>query len=598
MKRPVEELLPAEAVRAAAEAFPEVMVSADELTVADAVIPHLGRQPNIYQRGGVLVHVVREPFDPKRVRRSPNAPRIVPMQKPRVRELISHAVKFVALRKNKAGDLERVQVRTPQEIVNAVHARGEWPGVRILNGIVECPVLRADGSILQTPGYDAATGLVYEPNVDFPRVPEHPTLTEARAALAMLTDVVCDFPFQSDAHRSAWLALALTPFARPAFDGCSPLGLIDKNVRGAGGTLLCELVGAIYSGRPLARMSQADDTEMRKRITTIAMTGDPIVLIDNVSGVLGGPALEAAITSTVWKDRELGANRDVMLPLRTQWLASANNAAVTGDLVRRILNTRLESMMERPEERGGFKYPDVLSHVYKNRPALVVAALTVLRGFAVARFADQKLQTWGSFEAWSRIIRGALAWAGEADPYAGRKDLVEVGDRDVELLERLLTGWEEFDGPMTTVEALSAVRAAPTKYGVLRDAFADLCDCPLEKVTARKIGNKLARFKHRVVGDRYFDHRAKTGTGVPWVVRVVSDSTDSGDSDPCYPAKSTPNVSSTTGSGKQSHGSHGSHNDDVEREAIQAEGCANAHEKAPPEHPERPTRTAMCEVHL
>lgn len=567
---PIEKLMPAEAVQAANDAFPEVDVAADELVVADAVIPHLGRQPNVYQRGGALVHVVCEPLDPKRVRRSPNAPRIVPMPKPRVRELVSHAVKFMSYRK-KDGELERVQVRTPQEIVNAIHARGEWPGVRVLNGITECPVMRADGSILQTPGYDEATALVYEPNAEFPRVPDRPTLVEARAALAQLGDVVCDFPFQGPEHRAAWLALALTPFARPAFEGCSPLGLIDKNVRGAGGTLLCELVGAIYSGRPLARMSQADDTETRKRITTIAMTGDPIVLIDNVVGTLGGPALEAAITSPVWKDRELGMNRDVMLPLRALWLASANNAAVTGDLVRRILNTRLESMMERPEERGGFKYPDVLSHVYKNRPALVVAALTVLRGYAVACFPDQTLPVWGSFEAWSRIIRGALVWAGEPDPYVGRKDLVEVGDRDVEILERLLTGWEEFDEPKTTVEALAAVRTAPALYSVLRDAFADLCDCPLEKVTARKLGNRLRGFKHRVVGERYFDHRAKTGTGVPWVVRTVRDSADSSDSSSHYPAKREEN-DLHAGRPKLSHPSHLSH--DIERAAIQVEGGA------------------------
>ena len=49
-------------------------------------------------------------------------------------------------------------VKPDQDIVSAVHAAGEWPGTRVLNDIVETPTMRPDGTIVQAPGYDPATG--------------------------------------------------------------------------------------------------------------------------------------------------------------------------------------------------------------------------------------------------------------------------------------------------------------------------------------------------------------------------------------------------------------------------------------------------------
>ena len=52
-----------------------------------------------------------------------------------------------------------------------------------LRGVRESPTLRADGSILQTPGYDEKTGLWYEPRSIYPVIPENPTRADAEAAL-------------------------------------------------------------------------------------------------------------------------------------------------------------------------------------------------------------------------------------------------------------------------------------------------------------------------------------------------------------------------------------------------------------------------------
>ena len=46
-----------------------------------------------------------------------------------------------------------------------------------------------------------------------------------------------------------------------------------------------------------------DDEETRKRITATLLAGEPIVLLDNIAGMLGCAALDALLTSTTWTDR-------------------------------------------------------------------------------------------------------------------------------------------------------------------------------------------------------------------------------------------------------------------------------------------------------
>jgi hypothetical protein len=223
-----------------------------------------------------------------------------------------------------------VQIHPPAFCIAAVAARGHWDNVRHLEGVISSPILRSDGSVLQTPGYDIITGLYYEPGGPTIDVPEAPTFEDAIAACHQLFEVVADFPFSSDAHRASWIAFILTPLARHAFQGPSPLYLIDANVRGSGKSLLADIGAIIVTGLKMPRMScPKDDDESRKRITAIALGGDQMILIDNVSGELGGASLDAALTGTIWKDRILGRSEIVEMPLVTTWAATGSDVRLT-----------------------------------------------------------------------------------------------------------------------------------------------------------------------------------------------------------------------------------------------------------------------------
>jgi hypothetical protein len=231
-------------------------------------------------------------------------------------------------------DGRRVLSHPAAWIVSAVDARGEWPGIRPLIGVSDAPILRADGTVWQTAGYDQRTGVLFEPakGITFPPIHPAATIDDADAAKDRLLEVVCDFRFESEEHRAAWLTALLTIIARFGFSGPSPLFLFDANIRGAGKGLLAQAAGGIALGRELPVTSYSHDPEeMRKKITSIALAGDRVVLLDNLDGTFGNGAIDRALTSTRWKDRILGKSQDVDLPLIPVWFATGNNVQVAAD---------------------------------------------------------------------------------------------------------------------------------------------------------------------------------------------------------------------------------------------------------------------------
>src|SRR5262249_49225222 len=158
----------------------------------------------------------------------------------------------------------------------------------------------------------------------------------------------------------------------------------------------------IVTGREAPVMSaHGDNEEMRKAITSLALAGDRMVVLDNVAGGLGCAALDAALTTTTWKDRVLGASRIVELPLYVTWAAPGKNGVLLSAAARRGYHVGLESPEEPPEDRTGFAHADLRAYVREHRAELLGAALTVLRGYFAAGCPDQKLTPWGSFEGWS-----------------------------------------------------------------------------------------------------------------------------------------------------------------------------------------------------
>ena len=190
---------------------------------------------------------------------------------------------------------------------------GVWPGIRPLEGIVEAPTLRPDGSLLDTPGYDPATGLWFEPEETFPAIPERPTPRRSAGRRRLVAVDRRRLPVPAGharGHRAAWLAALLTPLARPAIDGPCPLFLFDANCPGTGKSKLCDIIAILATGREMPRGSYSDNQEEMQKMILSAATGRRPVGALRQCGLgeqwRSAGALDRALTARTIKGRILG----------------------------------------------------------------------------------------------------------------------------------------------------------------------------------------------------------------------------------------------------------------------------------------------------
>jgi hypothetical protein len=529
LKRLAEEAQEYETPKAAEipdDGRPVIVVTPSEDKINDAALEALGRDPAIFQRGGMLVRIVSDKAPATDGIRRPFGARIDAMPSAILRERMAANIHFM-----KEGKKGLMPSHPPGWCVSNLIARGGGEGIRHLEAVIDCPALRPDGSLLDAPGYDSGTCLYLQPVGTLPQVPAKPTRDEAVAARKTLLKVVEDFPFASREHKASWLAGVLTPLARFAYDGPSPLILCDSNIRGAGKGLMLDVGSYIVTGSEFARASYTNnEEELRKRITSVAMKGDRMVLFDNLTGKFGNAVLDAALTSTSWEDRVLGGNQMFRGPLFCTWFATGNNVQVGADTTRRICHIRLESPLERPETRKDFTHPRLLAWVKKHRARLLAAALTILRAYSEAGRPDMNLSAWGSFEGWSGLVRSAVVWAGMPDPGETRTKLQETSDEASGAMAQLLRCWEEMDKRR---KGMTVARVITGLYDTgaisdgnelsLRSSIESLTDCTDRKLVTQKLGSKLRSYRRRIIDGRYIDHSGSSHNAIKWAVFPASE---------------------------------------------------------------------------
>jgi hypothetical protein len=499
-----------------------VVVSLDtnnEKTVNDAVIDVISESPVLFVRGPSIVTLACVGAHAQRGCHFPPLPHVIEVSAASLQERMSEMIDFRQTKRNK-----EVMAHPPSWCVNAVHDRGSWPKMKYLEAIVEYPVVRPDGSLLATPGYDESTGVYYNPIGAAPVLPDALDRTDAERAWDTLTEVVCDFPFKdAGKHRSAWLAALLTPLARFAFRGAAPIFLVDANAPGIGKGLLCDTISIPLTGQEFATTSYSkDDEEMRKKITTLALRGTRLVLLDNISGDFGGPAIDQALTTVIWEDRLLGGNTSVSIPLRATWFGTGNNVQVRGDMLRRVCHVRLETDLEKPEERTGFRQAKLRRWMKDNQGVLLGAALTILLAYFRAGRPKQKMSEWGGYEEWSEVVRGAIVWLGLPDPAETKREMREASDVAISSMQFLLESWGLLDKKRKGITANQIIAAAFPKES--RDADSSLDDVAeaIAGMTSRPTGQQLStrfrQFRGRTLGNYYLDSFSKHGRVIRWGV--------------------------------------------------------------------------------
>ncbi len=465
---------------------PTLDVASDFHMLVDRSIRLLAQDPCLYQKGGELMIVGDDDAGVMRIRKGK------PSQ---LRYLLAKHATWTK------GD---EPCHPPASVATCIVDRGAWEHVRPLRALTSFPVLSSSGVLRTTAGYDAETGVLVAGDVDL-HMPEEPSRDDAKRAVATLLDVVQDFPFADDAHRSAWLAALLTPLTRFAHDGNVPLVLVQANAPRVGKTRLVQVISYILTGAESPAITQTrGEDETRKRALPLLREARPMVLIDNVLGTFGGATTNAITTSRTFEDRVLGRSTTISCENLTTWFITGNNVTLAADTPERCLHIRLHCEEESPNLRAGFRYPDLFAVVKARRAELLSSALVILKAFMRAGMPDQGLPSWGSFESWSSLVRNALVFAGMPDPAVTRHELEANADIETDLKAMLVAGIEELqnaqgvDGGLRAADILAMVKdvptdAVPTLRAVLQEISSHPSMLPDTKTLSRHLRDAKGR---------------------------------------------------------------------------------------------------------
>ncbi|MFH5927380.1 hypothetical protein [Roseomonas xinghualingensis] len=319
---------------------------------------------------------------------------------------------------------------------------GRWK-LPVLTGLINAPTLRADGSILAQPGYDATTGLLFLPRgAVFPEIPDQPEWEDGRQALSVLMQLIETFPFVGEADRAVALSAILTACIRRSLP-TAPLHAFSAPVMGSGKSKLVDLATLIANGQEAAVIAQGKtEEELEKRLGALLLGGEPVIPIDNCEAPLGGEFLCQMLTQPVVRARILGRSEAPELPANGMVTATGNNLVLIGDMARRAVLCQLDPKCERPELRTFASDP--VQQVKADRPRYLAAALTVLRAYHVAGRPKQA-DPLGSFGDWSRWVRDALIWLGQSDPVE-TMETVRAQDPKLDALTAVLSQWSSVIG--------------------------------------------------------------------------------------------------------------------------------------------------------
>ncbi len=302
-------------------------------------------------------------------------------------------------------------------------------------------MLRPNGQIIDTPGYDPASGLIYDPQgVTFPPIPLHPTKGEFDKALAQVKRHFRGYVEKGSVepkYAAVMYSALLTGLYRSSLPAV-PVHIFSATDFGTGKSFAAQTVSASILGHRVPAMSPGPDTtETEKRLGSMMLSGAPVVVVDNVEDPITGKFWCSAVTEAISTVRILCSSKNVSIPNTTFFMVTGLNVKVARDMCRRSVLCKIDPGVENPELRK-FDF-DPVQEALAERPETVVAGLTMLR-YAQEHLGElPPVQPLGNFEAWG-IVRQVLLYADLPDPVITQED-IKNDDQTREALTQFLQAW-------------------------------------------------------------------------------------------------------------------------------------------------------------
>jgi hypothetical protein len=388
-----------------------------------------------------------------------------PLRPPLLAALLAEHADVIRLRVNERGEQVDEEVSPPGHVLAAVLARQSWTGLPVLRRIISTPVLRPDGTLLQTPGYDPATGFFLASSRPIEPIPEHPSPADvARSREFLLERFLRDFPWRTEADRANYLAMLVSPIIRPYTRSLSPFGVIDATMPGSGKTILAGCVGLLVGQRVLTWTDSED--ELRKSITTVLGDSVGVIVFDNLveGAVIDSAVLARLVTERTWTDRKLGTNTASTYANDRLWLATGNNLRTGGDMASRTVWVRLDPDCPRPEARTGFTIPNLDSWILQptNQATVLRHVLTLILDWTAAGApTSTRVPEMRQFTRWAQHLGGFLQHH-EIPGFLANAETARGLDEDAAEWRAFLLRWHSLypDRQVTAHELLESAATA------------------------------------------------------------------------------------------------------------------------------------------
>lgn len=382
--------------------------------------------------------------------------------------LTKHAAIFV---KYNGRAKKCLPIEPPERMLTALLQKGQYDRIPQVVGVVSCPTLRPDGTILDQHGYDPATRLWHhlDPNLIMPPMPLRPTRKDAEAGLRLYQELLAGFSLATELDKAVALAAIISVGCRGAFS-VGPMYLFNAFAAGEGKSYLVDLIAHIVTGRPCPVITLTGNKEEdEKRLGALLLEGLPIFSLDNCSANINSDLLCQIGSQTLIKVRILGRSEAPLCEWLGTLFATGNNVGLVNDMTRRGLTGHFNSNEERPELRK-FAF-DPIKKVLANRGLYIAAILTMVRAYLlsgervdcppVATFTDS---------GWSRIVRETLIWLGLPDVWncteqARAEDPARKAARELVRLWKEILGTDKSYRVHEIVTKASETRTVQTEPG-------------------------------------------------------------------------------------------------------------------------------------
>jgi hypothetical protein len=118
------------------------------------------------------------------------------------------------------------------------------------------------------------------------------------------------------------------------------------------------------------------------------------------------------------------------VPILCSWIATGNNLQLGGDMARRCYWIRMDAGCSDPFRRTEFKHKRLKEYLLEHRRELLIALLALARAWFAAGQPKSSTPPVGSFERWTEVVSGILAYARLEGFLANSDKLFEQSDTE------------------------------------------------------------------------------------------------------------------------------------------------------------------------